>query len=161
MMKAPSVRSRSRSREGHSQLSRCRRMDHPADGDDQRVSVTVRDEAGRKAYIGTLTFTDLGWTSRPRRSCSAHTLVRSDALPPREQIGAGAARTIGGSATIRPYPAGMSDLPPAVPSERDQIGRLSEHASPCRYLLPAKWAAMRQNALALLDEHGAEAHRLG
>jgi hypothetical protein len=55
----------------------------------------------------------------------------------------------------------MSDLPPAVASERDQIERLSEHASPCRYLPPAKWAAMRQNALAFLDEHGAEAHRLG
>jgi hypothetical protein len=29
----------------------------PADGDNQRVSVTVRDEAGRKVYTGTLTFT--------------------------------------------------------------------------------------------------------
>ncbi len=55
----------------------------------------------------------------------------------------------------------MSDLPPAVASWRDQIERLSEHASPCRYLLPAKWAAMRASALAFLDQFGAEAHRLG
>jgi hypothetical protein len=53
--------------------------------------------------------------------------------------------------------AGMSashahaDLPPTVASWRDQIERLSEHASPCRYLLPAKWKAMRENALAFLD----------
>ena len=46
----------------------------------------------------------------------------------------------------------MSDLPPAVASWRDQIERLSEHASPCRYLLPAKWAAMRASALAFLDQ---------
>ena len=55
----------------------------------------------------------------------------------------------------------MSDLSPAVASWRDQIERLSEHASPCRYLLPAKWAAMRANALAFIHQHGAEAHRLG
>ena len=53
------------------------------------------------------------------------------------------------------------DLPPAVASWRDQIERLSEHASPCRYLTPTRWAAMRANALVFLDEHGAEAHRLG
>ena len=55
----------------------------------------------------------------------------------------------------------MSDLPPAVASWRDQIERLSEHAAPCRYLAPAKWAAIRTNALAFIDRHGAEAHRLG
>jgi hypothetical protein len=55
----------------------------------------------------------------------------------------------------------MSDLPPAVASWRDQIERLSEHASPCRYLLPAKWKAMRENALDFLDQLGAEAYRLG
>ncbi|ONF47082.1 hypothetical protein [Methylobacterium radiotolerans] len=54
-----------------------------------------------------------------------------------------------------------TDLPPAVVTWRDQIERLSEHASPCRYLTPARWAAMRANALAFLDQHGAEAHRLG
>ncbi|MGU3467617.1 hypothetical protein ACLBXO_22475 [Methylobacterium sp. C33D] len=55
----------------------------------------------------------------------------------------------------------MSDHPTAIASWRDQIERLSERASPCRYLAPAKWAAMRANALTFLDEHGAEAHRLG
>ncbi len=55
----------------------------------------------------------------------------------------------------------MSNLPPADASWRVQIERLSEHASPCRYLLPAKWKAMRENAIAFLDQHGAEAHRLG
>jgi hypothetical protein len=55
----------------------------------------------------------------------------------------------------------MSNHPPAVTTWRDQIERLSEHASPCRYLLPAKWAAMRTNALAFLDAHGADAHRRG
>ena len=55
----------------------------------------------------------------------------------------------------------MSDLPPAVASWRDQIERLSEHASPCRYLNPARWAAVRANAPAFIDRHGAETHRLG
>lgn len=55
----------------------------------------------------------------------------------------------------------MSDLPPAVASWRNQIKRLSEHASPCRYLTPARWAAMRANALAFIDQHGVEADRLG
>nr|WP_042675587.1 hypothetical protein [Methylobacterium sp. B34] len=55
----------------------------------------------------------------------------------------------------------MSDFPSAILSWRDQIERLPEHASPCRYLLPAKWKAMRENALAFLDQHGAETHRLG
>ena len=55
----------------------------------------------------------------------------------------------------------VSDLPPTVASWRDQIERLSEHASPCRYLAPPKWKGMRENALAFLDQHGAEAHRLG
>jgi hypothetical protein len=55
----------------------------------------------------------------------------------------------------------MSDLPPAVASWRDQIERLSQHALPCRYLAPTKWAAMRENALAFLDQFGAEAYRLG
>ena len=77
------------------------------------------------------------------------------------------ARAFSVSATNRPYPAAMTsqpasnDLPPAVATWRDQIERLSEHASPCRYLLPAKWKAMRENALPFLDQHGAEAHRLG
>ncbi|MCB4802628.1 hypothetical protein QO001_002180 [Methylobacterium brachiatum] len=60
-----------------------------------------------------------------------------------------------------PTPPVMSDLSPVVASWRDQIERLSEHASPCRDLLPAKWKAMHENALAFLDEHGAKAHRTG
>jgi hypothetical protein len=55
----------------------------------------------------------------------------------------------------------MSNLPPTVASWRDRIERLSEHASPCRYLLPAKWKAMRENALAFLNQFGTEAYRLG
>lgn len=55
----------------------------------------------------------------------------------------------------------MSDLPPTIASWRDQIDRISPHASPCRYLPPAKWAAIRANALSFLAQHGAEAHRLG
>ncbi|WP_267426000.1 hypothetical protein [Methylobacterium sp. GC_Met_2] len=57
--------------------------------------------------------------------------------------------------------AAPANLPLAVASWRDQIERLSEHASPCRYLAPAKWKAMRENVLAFIDQHGAEAHRLG
>jgi hypothetical protein len=57
--------------------------------------------------------------------------------------------------------AALTDLPSAVASWRDQIERLSEHASPCRYLAPAKWAAIRASAMAFIDQHGAEAHRLG
>jgi len=55
----------------------------------------------------------------------------------------------------------MSETPSTVATWRDQIQRLSEHASPCRYLAPAKWSAMRENALVFLDQHGAEAHGLG
>ncbi|MCJ2102490.1 hypothetical protein [Methylobacterium sp. E-046] len=62
---------------------------------------------------------------------------------------------------FRRIAAAISDLPPAVASWRDQIECLSEHASPCRYLAPAKWAGMRTSALAFCDQHGAEAHRLG
>lgn len=65
------------------------------------------------------------------------------------------------AAIIRPYPPAMFELPPAVAFWRDQIERLSEHASPCRYLTPTRWAAMRANALAFIDEHGAEVHRFG
>ncbi|MGH1569534.1 hypothetical protein ACRAWG_01250 [Methylobacterium sp. P31] len=55
----------------------------------------------------------------------------------------------------------MSDLPPAVASWRNQIEHLSPHASPCRFLAPAKWASIRKNALAFIDRFGAEAYRLG
>ncbi|SEI12383.1 hypothetical protein SAMN02799636_05746 [Methylobacterium sp. 275MFSha3.1] len=54
-----------------------------------------------------------------------------------------------------------ASLASAVASWREQIERLSEHASWCRYLAPAKWAAIRANALAFIDQFGAEAYRLG
>lgn len=57
--------------------------------------------------------------------------------------------------------AASADLPPAVASWHDQIEPLSEHASPCRYLLPAKWAALRESALDFCDRLGAQAHALG
>ncbi|XYD12609.1 hypothetical protein R1A27_34565 (plasmid) [Methylobacterium sp. NMS12] len=43
---------------------------------------------------------------------------------------------------------------------RSSLEDLSEHASPCRYLSPTRWAAMRANALAFIDQFGVEAHRL-
>jgi hypothetical protein len=55
----------------------------------------------------------------------------------------------------------LSDLPPAVASWHDQTERLSVHVSPCRYSAPAKWAAIRSNALTFIDQFGVEAHRLG
>jgi hypothetical protein len=58
-------------------------------------------------------------------------------------------------------PSAISDIPSAVASWRNQSERRSEHASPCRYLTPTKWAAMRTSALAFCDHHGAEAYRLG
>jgi hypothetical protein len=55
----------------------------------------------------------------------------------------------------------LTYLAPAVAFRRDQIKRLSEHASPYRYLLPARWTAMRGNCLAFCDEFGAETYRPG
>jgi hypothetical protein len=57
-----------------------------------------------------------------------------------------------------PVPA---NLPPAVATWRDQIERISERASPCRYLTPTQWARMRESALDFCDRFGAEAHRHG
>ena len=58
------------------------------------------------------------------------------------------------------HPA-LSPLPDPVARWRDALDNLSPHASPCRYLVPAKWAAIREDAIAFCDRHGAEAHRLG
>ncbi|MGX9981106.1 hypothetical protein [Methylobacterium fujisawaense] len=55
----------------------------------------------------------------------------------------------------------MFDLLPAFASSLDQIERLSEHASLCRYLIPTSWAAMQANALVVIDQFGTGAHRLG
>lgn len=57
-----------------------------------------------------------------------------------------------------PHPA---DLPPAVATWRDQIERLSPHASPCRYMPPARWAAVREAAINFCDRFGADALALG
>jgi hypothetical protein len=54
-----------------------------------------------------------------------------------------------------------ANLPPAVATWRDQLERISERASPCRYLTPAQWATMRESAIDFCDRFGAEAHRLG
>ncbi|GJE57394.1 hypothetical protein [Methylobacterium thuringiense] len=55
----------------------------------------------------------------------------------------------------------LTDLPPEVAGWRDAIQRLSPSVPPCRYLSPARWGTMRDNALDFLDRFGAEAHRLG
>ncbi len=60
------------------------------------------------------------------------------------------------SASPAPLP-----LPDPVARWRDALDNLSPHASPCRYLAPAKWAAIREDAIAFCDKHGAGAHRLG
>lgn len=52
-------------------------------------------------------------------------------------------------------------LPDFVARWRDALDNLSPHASPCRYLVPAKWAAIREDAIVFCDQHGVEAHRLG
>ncbi|MGH1572825.1 hypothetical protein ACRAWG_21800 [Methylobacterium sp. P31] len=52
-------------------------------------------------------------------------------------------------------------LPDAAAVWRSAIEDLSPHASPCRYIVPAKWTAVRENCLAFCTEFGAEAHRLG
>ena len=52
-------------------------------------------------------------------------------------------------------------LPNAAAVWRSALEDLSEHASPCRYLAPAKWATIRENAIGFCERFGAEAHRLG
>ena len=44
---------------------------------------------------------------------------------------------------------------------RERIGNLSPHASPCRYVVHIKWAAIRESGIDFCDRLGAEAHRLG
>ncbi len=56
-------------------------------------------------------------------------------------------------------PPAPSPLPDPVARWRDALENLSPHASPCRYLAPAKWAAIREDEIAFCDQHGAEAHR--
>lgn len=52
-------------------------------------------------------------------------------------------------------------LPDVVAGWRRALEDLSEHASPCRYLLPARWVALRTNAITFCEKFGAEAHRHG
>ncbi|MCJ2011810.1 hypothetical protein MKK53_04635, partial [Methylobacterium sp. J-076] len=55
----------------------------------------------------------------------------------------------------------LTMLPDAPAIWRGALENLSPHASPCRYLLPAKWAAIREAAMEFCDRLGAEAHRQG
>jgi hypothetical protein len=52
-------------------------------------------------------------------------------------------------------------LPNPVALWHGAIENLSPHASPCRYLSPARWAPIREAALDFCDRLGAEAHQLG
>ena len=52
-------------------------------------------------------------------------------------------------------------IPNPVAIWHGAIENISPHASPCRYLAQAKWGMMRSNALAFIDQFGAEAYRLG
>ena len=48
-------------------------------------------------------------------------------------------------------------IPNPVAIWHGAIENLSPHASPCRYLAPAKWATIRENAIGFCDRFGAEA----
>ena len=52
-------------------------------------------------------------------------------------------------------------LPNAAAVWRSAIEDLSPHASPCRYLTPARWVPLREAAIDFCDRLGAEAHALG
>ena len=52
-------------------------------------------------------------------------------------------------------------LPNPVALWRGSIEVLSQHASPCCHLTPARWVALRDSALHFIDRFGGEAHRLG
>lgn len=52
-------------------------------------------------------------------------------------------------------------LPNAAAVWRRAIEDLSPHASPCRYLTPARWVPLREAAIDFCDRLGAEAHALG
>ncbi|WP_342167046.1 hypothetical protein [Methylobacterium sp. SD21] len=55
----------------------------------------------------------------------------------------------------------VAPLPDLVAGWRAALDNLSPHASPCRYLAPAKWAAIRESGIDFCDRLGTEAHRLG
>ena len=52
-------------------------------------------------------------------------------------------------------------LHPVVASWRGALENMSPHASPCRNLPPAKWAAIREGGIEFWDRLGGEAHELG
>jgi hypothetical protein len=59
------------------------------------------------------------------------------------------------------FDAAPSPLPDVVARWRSAFDNLPPATSPCRNLPPAKWAAIREKAIALCNRFGAEAHRLG
>jgi hypothetical protein len=52
-------------------------------------------------------------------------------------------------------------LPNAAAVWRSALEDLSPHASPCRYLVPSRWAPMRKAAIDFCDRQGAGAHGRG
>ena len=60
------------------------------------------------------------------------------------------------SASLAPAP-----LPDAVAGWRSALENLSPHASPCRYLTPARWVPLREAAIDFCYRLGAEAHGMG
>jgi len=52
-------------------------------------------------------------------------------------------------------------LPNAAAVWRSAIEDLSPHASPCRYLTPARWVPLREAAINFCERLGAEAHAFG
>ncbi len=52
-------------------------------------------------------------------------------------------------------------LPNPVAMWHGAIEAMSPHASPCRYLAPARWAPIRDAALDFGPRFGADAHSLG
>ncbi|WP_246689984.1 hypothetical protein [Methylobacterium sp. WL7] len=55
----------------------------------------------------------------------------------------------------------LADLPPTVATWRDQLDRIAERASPCRYMPLVRWAAVREAAINFYDRFGADALALG
>ena len=55
----------------------------------------------------------------------------------------------------------VAPFPDFIAGRRAALDSLSPHASPCSYLVPAKWAAIRESGIEFCDRLGTEAHRLG
>lgn len=52
-------------------------------------------------------------------------------------------------------------IPNPVAMWHGAIEAISPHASPCRYLTPARWVPIREAAIDFCDRLGAQAHALG